>query len=659
MRAISNKSLKIDNFAKGWMSDASLDAEGIYSLQTLTNGDIVYSGTKSKIRRRGGYTRHHATALPAVPRQVYEFVDTSGNVNLLIISNNLLYLVSGSNTEITNASEATPASLSYVDANFDYPFITVSDRCFFADDEDWYWLSHTSLQAGPYCYQVGIDKPDFDIASTRVVEATSNIGYDVGAGSLQLLERDVDTYRILAQSFQISNPMEVDAVTIDIEIKWVEDKAGRIQLSIREDSSGYAASTSLASSNLELADFSPYGVAGEVEFAWEITDRPSLSTSTTYWIVLDGDVAYNDNYSAVTQYVRWLYNGGNPYANGKAAYYDGSWNDFGTNDFAFVMGGLLDQAKTYYYRFAYYNDTHKSESQPTDADESAVVKTTAALETVSITNFPTINDDQVTHIRLYRTKGEDEDVTNPTFYYAGKVAVASSTYIDAVSDDNLGAELQSENHRRFSDDDDNLLVPKYLEQWQGRIFAVADTDNVLYFSKKLEGVGSLGVAGDYIYDYFPAENNFALDSQIRAVRKRGEDELVVYTSDNDIHVFRGGNSPLNPPPDLAHQPMFIGENCADSRSLVSIGAHHIYVTANNNIRAFSGGIDEQVTTEEIGTAIKTSMDAVGSVYSAAIYDNQYVLAVDADDDGTLDTLYITTNTSMARSGLLRQCFCPA
>jgi hypothetical protein len=128
----------VDNFAKGWADDASLDAEGIYSLQTLINGDIIYSGTKAKIRRRGGYQRHHATALPAIPRQVYEFVDTSGNEHLLVISNSNLYHVTATNSEVLNNSEAVAASLTFAFANYEeYPFITVGDRCFFADDNDW------------------------------------------------------------------------------------------------------------------------------------------------------------------------------------------------------------------------------------------------------------------------------------------------------------------------------------------------------------------------------------------------------------------------------------------------------------------------------------------------------------------------------------------
>jgi hypothetical protein len=495
-----------------------------------------------------------------------------------------------------------------------------------------------------WCYQVGIDKPDWDTSGDYTAEMPTFSQYlSAVTPPLQTSTRTNTaqlTHR-LAQSFTCPT-YELTEGSVSIWISDVGSIIGAVRVKIVTDNAGEP-STTLAFTDAvsgwrdmsEITDGVHGVLDGSVE-TFNFLATGELSADTTYWLVLEGDANYIADYLLDTDYVGWDYDTANPYANGSAMTYNGTtWSSIATSDFMFNLA-LAPPTTRIFYQFTHFNSTHEIESQPTE--EFALTLWSGPVLMV----FPAIDDDQVTHVNVYRRQYDSSSATwDADYSYVGRATVdASTTFVDTQLDATLGLDLQSTNHRRFSDSDDNLLVPRYLEHWQGRIHAIADNDNTDYFSKKLEGVGVLGVAGDSIYDYFPAENNWELDSEIRAIRKRGEDELVVYTSDNDIHVFRGGNSPLNPPPDLAHQPMFIGENCADSRSLVSIGAHHIYVTSNNNIRAFSGGIDEQVTAEELGTAIKTSMDAIGSVYSAAIYDNQYVLAVDADDDGVLDTLYI-------------------
>jgi hypothetical protein len=475
--------------------------------------------------------------------------------------------------------------------------------------------------------QVGIDQPDesiFVIDEDNFTEQLiSNTGYQ---------HLNPPLARQYAQSINTSDTYACDGVQL-----WLRKQntpLGNIRVTFETDSGGDPSNTQENSSDW-ISVATGVGAAAWVEFQFESIQ--TIVPSTVYHFVVEFDAGYVATAGAA-DYVEVGVNNTNAYAGGGLKFWDGAvWADIAGQDMEFVVG--LQYSTTRRYKFTYYNSTHAIESQDSDYLNMYLAQAGGLWEGAKIT-IParaSIPDTQATHVRIYRN-----EVNGSTYYLLGQAAIGAATSIfwDVVDDTSLSVQLQSTDHRRFSDSDDNLLVPRYLEQWQGRIHAVADNDNTDYFSKKLEGVGSLGVAGDSIYDYFPADNNWNLDSEIRAIRKRGEDELVVYTSDNDIHVFRGGNSPLNPPPDLAHQPMFIGENCADSRSLVSIGAHHIYVTSNNNIRAFSGGIDEQVTAEELGTAIKTSMDAIGSVYSAAIYDNQYVLAVDADDDGVLDTLYI-------------------
>jgi len=205
-----------------------------------------------------------------------------------------------------------------------------------------------------------------------------------------------------------------------------------------------------------------------------------------------------------------------------------------------------------------------------------------------------------------------------------------------INDDNLGSELQTTDHLRLADANGTLLIPRYLEHWQNRLWAVPNNSKTLYYSKQLEERGSLGVAGDAIYDYYPADNKWTLDSKIRAIRLL-EDRLIVYTSNNNVHIFDGANSPLNPPSDLAHQELIVGDNCYDDRSLAELMGRHIFVTANKQVKAFNGSnILEPISKDNI----QQSMDRSGDKYSAVVYKNQYVLAVDTDSDDIMDVLYI-------------------
>ena len=629
-------SLTISSFAKGWKDDPALDPDKIYSLKRLVNADIDYERGAS--RRRKGYKRYHSTNLPGLLKQCYEFVDTKGQTRLLAIaksgSNYRLYLVEANeNNEIKNYSVTDDYPLGkrlLFDSHDNYPFKTVGDRVFFSDDNDWYWTDYSSAKkgAGPYtyeCYQAGIDKPTF----LPTLTATSSPGYDdTDITGIVLTETGLGSK--LAQSFQVSINCVIDGVRL-YSGAW--GYTGDVIVRIETDDAGSPSGTLVnpnAYGRLSL------GSMPQSTSAWNVfscVGNFSLTASTTYWIVVDGDVTYDANYD-VSNYFSWDYKSPGGYALGKAIQWTGSaWQDIANTDFNFRLGGGLTYNKTYQYKFTNYNSVYAIESEP---DEDFLAVYTGSKGTFNITTLSAPQDEQVDRIRIYRTKQLDNSNENASYYLVQEIDDSQASFWDMINDDNLGSELQTTDHLRLADANGTLLIPRYLEHWQNRLWAVPNNSKTLYYSKQLEERGSLGVSGDAIYDYYPADNKWTLDSKIRAIRLL-EDRLIVYTSNNNVHIFDGANSPLNPPGDLAHQELIVGDNCYDDRSLAELMGRHIFVTANKQVKAFNGSnILEPISKDNI----QQSMDRSGDKYSAVVYKNQYVLAVDTDSDDIMDVLYI-------------------
>lgn len=644
-------SLKIDNFAKGWMTNAALDADKIYSFLKFTNTYVDYE--RGAAVRRPGYNRHHATALTGIPKQFYTFTNLAGNSRELVVAYDdsapahyhLFVLSGGTAYEIRNYSTSPTTALEF-DTYDEYPFITVDNRVFFADDNDWYWSDYASLikGAGPYtyeCYQAGIDKPTFSHGGT----SENRLGHETPWNSTRYFYEDAggDVLRI-AQSFALSRTLVVDAVRIwFVYVDYATgnpEMAGTFIASIYTNDGGSPGTLVTNATGQRTAD-DMYSVhTADPNFVRiDFSEKVELA-SGTYWLVTEGDDAYFD-WEAGPAGRRCGLGADNTggYAGGACKEWDGSsWNSVAGSDILFVIGGGLTEDESYKYAFTYYNSTYALESEPLDYDTGNYTGLITPTQTVLFSNLSlSTNDTQVDKVRMYRTKGGGD-----IYYHLYDVDLSETSFWDCIDDDNLGDILQSggdsvnAKHLRLADADGNAIVPRYLEVWNGRIWAVGNSANELNFSKLLEEAGALGVAGDSIYDYFPADNKWSLDSTIRAMRKRGENDLVVYTSNNNIHIFRGGDSPLNPPPDLVKQEMFIGDNCIDNRTLCEYRGRHIFVTSNKEIKAFNGTVE----LEELAEVIGDEVGRIGDKYAAVIYANQYWLGVDVDGDGVLDSMFI-------------------
>ncbi len=641
------REVRIKNFRNGMKVD-NIDEEAnqIQSLLLLENADIIWRNGAAV--RRKGYSFYEKD-LAAAAKQIYEFVNVAGTATMLVIMDNKLYHVkSGVPTLIDNGSYALPA-LSFSTYDY-YPFVTVLNRCFFADDNNIYWLDSTSL-SGDVSYQLGITAPVF---STTPSVSTSLFGNTATTGwsSDQLL--GATSRSKYAQSFTTTSAMTIDAVRVVPTIyigggsgSDVPDSVNLI-VSIYTDNAGEPGNL-VAIAQRDLYDiWSVYSL--DVTYAgtqgnfvrFDFDDLVDLTNATTYWIVVEGDDEYTNWQSSDNN--RWCYvwrTG--PVVTGDMLYYDGSWNAH-PGDMLYVIGGGLNQGGEYNYAFTYVNNTYNSESEPKTFTGVQPTK-----QNVNFTGMDLSTDDkQVDAVRLYRTKAIDDMV----YYYLTELATDDTSFWDNIDDENLGAEMQCVDHQRSE-----ICPVRQITHWHNRLYISGDDDSnnhILYYSKVLESNGLTGIAGDPVYDYFPQQtseyghlygNDFALESPITAIGRQGVTAdvanditslLVVLTSNDVIHTFSGGFDPQNPPQDLNHNPIILDEGILESRTLRNFRGRLVFLNNNKELKAYNGSVD----LEDLSDDIQSLLDDVGGVYHAEAYNSRLWLLVDDDSDGVMDTVYL-------------------
>jgi hypothetical protein len=641
------RNLQINKFIKGMQRDGIEDPDFLQSCRHIENYDIDY--TRGQLVKRNGYQRYNLTALPAAPQQVYVYHDLSGNENILCISDTKLYLTSAaaSNTEVKNASVNPSASLSFT-ASTKYPFVTLDDgRCVFADDNDVYWGDNTSLGSNE-CYQLGIDKPT-DI--TIGLQSTVAYGYEDSG----IQSNTVTDTVILGQSLYLASAMEIDAVRLYLNRVGMDGKGCSITLHIYADDSGAPdTNTEIDSGSVDVQSWAEANSPEWIRFSF--TSNVTLSASTWYWLVLEGDAAYNALYT-VTDNVSWRRD--TNFGSGKAVYYDGTWNDYSpARDFMFQLGGQLETGESYRYLLTYYNSDYLIESAPIDNNVIVnTVDTGTELDnqtTVSVANLPaSVTDAQVTHLRLYRTTATD---TN-NYYLVATIAEGITTHIDSIADANVGSKLTTTNTQRPLDTDGTAIVPRYLADWRGRLWLVKSNDRTVYYSMRLEDDGALGYTGFSLYDAFHTENFEQLDTlgePITGIAPLG-DMLVAYTENRTIPIL-GCNSVLNPMDDLA-PPERYRENvgCMAPNTLASNGEKHFFVS-RRGIEEFDGNSVTSVSHNSarglfIGS-MRSRWENISSMQGLVTADDEYWLI--ADEEATIildeelydDEYYATPSTQV-------------
>lgn len=631
--------LKIPNFKRGMRVDNIDEDDQILSLRNMVNADIDFR-TGAAVRRNG-YS-YFIQTLAAQAKQIFEFYDTVGRSNLLLIMDEKLYWYRSTDTtlyEVKNTSVSPTTSLDF--ATYDhYPFLTAGDRCFFADDNGFWWVDNTSLvweypptTPLPLCYQVGIDVPTDDWLEDNVT-----IVEDAGQQqNIMDTDHQLDATFKVAQSFTIpaDSVQPVDGVIVTM--RRTGNPAGFIRAHIETDDSNSPSGT-LADVNLQsrwqrCVDIALVDTDYNLDFQ-SVVHLTGGASGTKYWMVLEPDPNYNGGGGT---HIDVRYNSAGGYSGGDRASWNGAaWAVNAGTDLRFGIGLDLDVSKIYWYKLTYRNSTYGIES-----DGARIYAGSTSQAGFKITFPSTLTDGQVTHIRMYREDLTSEDaksvdLDSMQYDYIGEIEVGDTDFYDLV--ETGGAELQTADHTRLTDRDDNLIVPRHLEWWQHRIWAVPAISDTFYYSKRLEEAGATGIAGDPVYDYFPQEasyrNDWDVNSTIIAMKVH-EGRLIIYTDRHDTHIFSGANQPLNPPPDLYHEHIIIGEGVLDSRGLVDLRGKHVFVTQDREIKGFIGSIDM----EDISDVMDSVLAGLTTIH-AFVWNNQYMLLGDSNADGVMDTIYI-------------------
>jgi hypothetical protein len=641
------KAYRIDNFSKGMIRDATL-VETKPVLRTIKNYRYDYDGDLVKLLVRKGYDNFNANVLSNAPQQLYLYRDLENNEHLLGIvhtgtpvSEYRWYDINETGTNIPiSEEEATPRkhAMSFLGRAFLGTDGTGSDI-------GWRWADNTSILAG-VSYRVGIKKPDEVFAATAVAVS----GHTVSVASIADVELNTTTRRRIGIKLTLTETTKMASISVGMNKPTVAASAGNVRIIIYNDSGGSPGTTVVDtdaySSWWPVAMFNVEGgpLANDLRL-FTFLSNFELAAGT-YWAVIVGDNTYYDNYNAAAFYANMVYDqpGGTGYVK---LYNNGTstWTDSNYQIYYQING--LDDSKFYDYVMTYYNSTYGIESRPSDPVRIDPAASLPAIELYG----PTPGDAQVDKIRFYRrymdnADDSEADITD-TYKYVGETAIGN-TLIDNIPTENLGADLQTQNHYCFDDTDDSgeelrdaALVPHVVTAWKDRIWFAEQNKNILYFSKILEEDGATGWTGKAIPDYFPLGNKIEIpeSSSIIGLMQLSDDSLVIYFKNGAVWILEGGNDIYNPPSDFALRQVLTDTGLLAQAGLDSIRGRHVYL-AQEGVYSFSGTSDPVYLSQEV----QSIFDAVQTSYLddtiiATMGEEIWVL-YDSNNDGVKDKILV-------------------
>lgn len=652
------KQLSIDNFGIGLNRDGAMSRDKMQSLRVMKNYKIIY--TDGRLQMRPGYERWNDTELDTPATQLFWFADLEGNENLLGIQGDI---------KQWNAIKESGAHvvLDGFIATARRPITQFGGRVFYGANNvgtgaPWRWTDNDSIDgAGPYSYRAGIKKPT-ESPNMYLVGAQ---GAGLGGGPLSWdLVINTTTRRKVAMEITVTTrQLKVKVVTVSMA-KVGSGGTGSVRVKIYTDDGGEPSST-LVDDNAVSAwqlvrNFA--AVNGNNEIIFPFSDSFYLEAETKYWIELEGDTAYYSTFNGVagdTAFYAVVLSRLIPpvspdYAYGPSLEWNANtstWNENVLNEGIFRIG-YLEKDKYYDYVFTYYNSTHGIESRKSPY---ARIQATEWKDIRFGGYVYSLDNNQVDKIRIYRRKladGEDadnvdDDVADPYKFVAEIDHGVPIAFSDSIPTTYLGAELQTDDHfciDDVSDDEGEIrqtaLVPHVAVLWKGRIWFVEEDGNILYMSKKLEEDGATGLTGGLIPDFFPLDNQLeiASSSKILALRVLPADQLAIYTNTN-IWVISGADDNRNPPSDMSPKKMIADIGIVAPAALGSTKNQQVFL-AREGLYAYKGTLSREYLSANVQSIFDDIEDQYIDDSIIATLGDEVWLLVDADNDGSLESIYI-------------------
>ena len=644
---MARKEFTFQNFIRGLRRDSSDPEDMINSLYDMKNYKLKHTSGMPRLIIRNGYEVWNTTALPAPARQLYMFTNQTRDDMLMAVSNSKWYRLNETTAHDLVKDEASSVPVDSTGGVRNLPIITVGNRCMFATDNGWYWTDLDSIYSLVKSFQVGIDPPSEGPGMRSEipdgVTAKANAGFIINKTD----------HRKIAFRFQLSQSTKINTVKVTMYSTVAANKRSTfVKMSIYTDNAGEPSNT-LVDPNA-ISQWRNVNMSSTSAYEWRnfnFTESFELSSATTYWAVIEANSEYYNNFFASEPTPFYVAFGSiDPavpvYGVSKRYNLSEAWVP-DTCEMQFKFSGLLE-GRWYDYVITFYNSTYGIESRPS---EFARIKADTEVNSLSI--YPVRGDTSVDKVRLYRRMLEeldpydlaDEDVID-TYKYVGECDYMDKFY-DTVGVDALGGELQTYDHYRIGETDEedphirSSVTPKVAVFWKGRVWIASNC--IIYFSKKLEEDGASGLAGDPIPDYFPPENQIdtSMTSKIIAMKQLGDDQLVIYFANSAIWTLMGMDSTLNPPDPSEYR---MTEVVTDSGLITSAGlslikSRHAFLS-RDGVYIFSGTSDTQYISEGIHSILSAlSDDALDNSIMIHAGDELW-LGLDTDNDGYIEDIYI-------------------
>jgi len=639
-----------NNFRMGQRRDAALREDALLSARELTNFDIDYDGESADLVIRPGFTRWNAVELSAPAQQLYPFVDLSQNFNLLGIADSRWRAIKPTGAHVTLVGEAATATR---------PVTSFGNRAFFGTDTDAYWTDDASIDSGTPSFRMGIVKPP-NGPGVMLQQGQGNTGSwllptdsQQVASALVGLRLNTSGHQKIAMTYTPIDDLEIANIPLHFRVFFNSETTGSFRAAIY---TGAVEPTTLVASSIWL------GVTGFVadEDTWDecLLESPiTLTAGTKYWIVLETDQEYNDNFLEPTVvglnngfYVSFAYTTFAPA--GDSLQFGGStWSNESRDLMAVFLLGGLNPSHFYDYKITYFNETYNSESRPSDT--SGRVEPIGSRNMVLVTTTSTL-DGQVDFVAIYRRdRGTDpnisEDNITGDFEYVDQVGVGLP-YTDTKGEGLLGARLHSEDHYLYDEADDtnqnkrDAFVPAGFVLWKGRIWAWAANSNKLYFTKTFERNNPMGLVGESTPDYFPLDNiqDFPVPSGIINAKALSNDQLAVYFRNEQIWIVSGGDSVLNPPPphDIAIRPTYQTVGLFAPDAVTPYSDSNIFVGREGVYRFHGIGSRPELLSETQGGILDDIENQYFRNTKLVSYGREIWVLIDSDNDGDLDKILI-------------------
>jgi hypothetical protein len=646
--------LILNNLRLGQRADGGTREDALLGLRRLVNYDLVYGGETVDLQVRAGYERWNSIALPELATQVRVFIDQQRNKHMLVISDDKWYDAkeNAAHVWISNFAATPPR-----------PYAQWGNRAFLGtdgtddDDPGILWTSNAALATANRGLRLGIKRPS-EPPSLEAHDKEGHIATPTDPGIM-----NTDTRKRLAIEYMPSINQSVRDVYISVRRAQVKQTiSGAWQLKIYTDNGGKA-STTLASEDAisEWIEVSTFNYLPWDHELFRLRDVIQLAAGTRYFLVLEGNTAYYDNYRNNLQPTDFYgaiglegLVGVQKY--GPAQSYNSitdTWNDF-LREGVFYLGGMegsgASDGTAYEYVYTYYNSTHQSESRPS---EGSRVKPKAD-QGFWLKGYVSPTDPQVDMIRFYRRELDNIDVGNDsitdTYKFVAEFIPGYYT-TDPIATDQLGAVLQTMDHYcldDFSDEEEEglrtaALLPSCMCMWKGRLWIGENDNNRLAYSKVFEENGKTGMLGLSSPDYFPLDNVMEVPEPAYPINLYpvSNDMLLVQMSNDKTYVIYGGDQALNPPADFTIRPL-IHSNSGFGVWCGTLWGHFLAYLSRAGIYMVSGfgSMRPDYISEENQSILDTVNNAnLDSSIMLAVGNEMWTL-IDFDNDGALDTILI-------------------